>query len=114
MDREQLGRLVRQVWTAYCLETGDLKPSHVALWEEITEWDREVDRRIGEAVAGAVLRRERDAIAAELERGVRSRTLRSECLSNPRRKDEEATRAEALREAAALVRAREEQEAEGG
>lgn len=48
MDREALGKFVRDVWVAYCLETGDTKPSHIAPWEELSEWDKEADRRIGE------------------------------------------------------------------
>ena len=47
-DRELLGRLVREVWVAYCVEIGDTKPSHLAPWDELTEDEREVDRRIGE------------------------------------------------------------------
>lgn len=49
--REFLGRTVRAAWLAYCKETGRTdKPSYVASWEDISEWDREVDRQIGEAV----------------------------------------------------------------
>ena len=36
---------------AYCQETGDTKPSHLAPWEELSEWDKEADRRIGAAIA---------------------------------------------------------------
>lgn len=52
--REQRGRLVRETWVAYCLATGDTKPSHIAPWEELSEWDKEADRRIGDAFAAAV------------------------------------------------------------
>lgn len=54
MDREQLGRLVRAEWVNYCIETGDTKPSHIAPWEDLSDWDKEADRRIGEVVARAV------------------------------------------------------------
>lgn len=50
-DREQLGRLVREAWVAYCREIGDDKPSHIAPWEELSEVDKEADRRIGIAIA---------------------------------------------------------------
>lgn len=55
IDREWLGRLVRDAWVAYCHETGDTKPSHVAGWDSLSAWDKEADRRIGEAIARAVL-----------------------------------------------------------
>lgn len=51
MTREEIGRLVRQVWVDYCKETGRIeKPSHVVPWEDLDDWDREIDRRIGEAL----------------------------------------------------------------
>jgi len=50
MDREELGKLVRRVWVEYCLEIGDTKPSHIAPWEELSEADKEADRRIGVAL----------------------------------------------------------------
>ena len=49
--REELGKAVRSAWVAYCRETGDTKPSHLAPWEELSEWDKEADRRIGAAIA---------------------------------------------------------------
>lgn len=49
--REELGKAVRSAWVAYCQETGDTKPSHLAPWEELSEWDKEADRRIGTAIA---------------------------------------------------------------
>ncbi len=49
--REELGKAVRSAWVAYCQETGDTKPSHLAPWEELSEWDKEADRRIGAAIA---------------------------------------------------------------
>lgn len=52
--REELGRAVRLAWVAYCRATGDEKPSHIAPWEELSEWDQEADRRIGVAVANLV------------------------------------------------------------
>lgn len=49
--REELGRIVREEYVRVCHEAGDTKPSHLAPWEELSEYDKEVDRRIGVAVA---------------------------------------------------------------
>jgi len=55
--RERIGRRVRTTWVRYCKKTGRIeKPSHIAPWWEISEWDREVDRRIGSAVYREALR----------------------------------------------------------
>jgi hypothetical protein len=48
--REELGKIVRKVWVKYCKEIGDNKPNHIASWEEISEIDKEADRRIGETL----------------------------------------------------------------
>jgi hypothetical protein len=45
--------LVRETWVKYCLETGDTKPSHITPYDELSEWDKEADRRIGEAIFAA-------------------------------------------------------------
>lgn len=47
---DDLGQIVRAAWVAYCRETGITKPSHIASWEALSEWEKEVDRRIGQAV----------------------------------------------------------------
>lgn len=60
LDREILGGMVRRAWVDYCKEVGDQKPSHIAGWYEMEEWEREVDRRIGEKL--------RDYIVAVLSR----------------------------------------------
>ncbi len=51
-DREALGRLVRDEWIAWAREQDNPKPSWLAPWEELSEPDREVDRRIGERLYG--------------------------------------------------------------
>lgn len=61
-DREALGRLVRQIWTDWAREQRDPKASWLTPWEELDAGQREVDMRIGEAVALA----EREQIYAEL------------------------------------------------
>lgn len=49
--REVLGRVVRETWVKYCIQTGRTdKPSHLLAWDAISEWDKEADRVIGEAV----------------------------------------------------------------
>lgn len=62
LTREKLGKLVREVWVAYCRDNGDTQPSHIAEWEQLSEYDKEVDRQIGEAVAQHVLGTERTFI----------------------------------------------------
>lgn len=50
MDREQLGRRVREVWIAWAREQPNPKPSWLVPWEGLSEPDKEVDRRIGAAI----------------------------------------------------------------
>lgn len=56
LDAEELGKLVRKTWLDFCTET-KLPQSHAhsAPWEELSQWEKEVDRRIGEAVSNHVL-----------------------------------------------------------
>jgi hypothetical protein len=54
IDREALGRLVRDEWIAWAKEQPNPKRSWLLPWEELPEPDREVDRRIGERLARAV------------------------------------------------------------
>lgn len=56
--REALGRLVREAWVAWAREQPGPKPSWLVPWEDLDEGQREVDMRIGEAVAAA--QREQD------------------------------------------------------
>lgn len=58
MNREELGKIVRQTWIDYCVSIGDTKPSHLIPWDELSEIDREADRRIGEALFRTVLNSE--------------------------------------------------------
>lgn len=48
--REQLGRRVREVWITWAKEQPNPKASWLKAWEELSEADREVDRRIGETI----------------------------------------------------------------
>lgn len=54
--REHLGRIVRETWVICAGEQDDPKPSHLVGWDELDEWNKEVDRRIGDAVAREVAR----------------------------------------------------------
>lgn len=49
-DREFLGRVVRMEWMAWAQEQPVKKPSWLVPWDEMSEADREVDRRIGERI----------------------------------------------------------------
>jgi hypothetical protein len=50
VDRELLGRIVREAWIAWAKEQPSPKASWLVPWDGLGEADREVDRRIGEAV----------------------------------------------------------------
>ena len=52
-DRESLGRMVRAEWIAWAREQPTPKASWLVPWEQLSEPDREVDRRIGERLAAA-------------------------------------------------------------
>ena len=71
-DRGPLGRLVRDTWVAWAMEQPGIKLSWLVTWDQLPEDDpqREVDMRIGEAVAAAT-RREIAAIRQEGHRGPR-------------------------------------------
>ena len=54
-DREALGRLVRETWVAWAAEQPDPKGSWLTGWDELDAGQREVDMRIGHAVANYAL-----------------------------------------------------------
>ena len=56
-DRESLGRIVRETWVAWALEQPDVgdHPSWVKPWGDLPGRDKEVDMRIGSAVAARAL-----------------------------------------------------------
>ncbi len=54
---EELGEVVRKAWVDYCVETGRDEEYHrICPWEELDDWGKEVDRRIGVAVHKTTLR----------------------------------------------------------
>jgi hypothetical protein len=57
VDREVLGRVVREAWVQWAKEQPDVvnRPEWTDPWEKIPERIREVDCRIGEAVLDRVL-----------------------------------------------------------
>lgn len=80
LDREELGRLVRTTWVKWAREQPSPKPSWLLPWGCLNEPDREVDRRIGEAVAARV--REHDARASRREDAAR-RAAHATCEACP-------------------------------
>lgn len=52
---DDLGREVRRVWVECARELPDPKPHHLLEYDDLDEWNQEVDRRIGEAVAKLVI-----------------------------------------------------------
>jgi hypothetical protein len=71
MTREEGGKLVRDTWVKYVLETcDDPKPSHIVPWGDmLSEWDKEADRRIYDAILAAHAKRMADLVneLAELQ-----------------------------------------------
>jgi mono/diheme cytochrome c family protein len=64
LDREQGGRLVRQVWIEQVHKhIPNPKHSYVCPWEEMPEWERETDRAIFDAIATAL----RQELSQELQ-----------------------------------------------
>lgn len=85
LDREALGQKVREVWVVWAQEQPNPKPSWLVPWEDLPESDKEVDRRIGVALAteGVKLADDRlkhfakqisDALAIE---GCKARTIQA-------------------------------------
>lgn len=52
--RDQLGQVVRSAWISWAREQPAIKDSWLVQWEGLSEPEKEVDRRIGMAVAAAV------------------------------------------------------------
>lgn len=50
VNREFLGKLVRMEWVKWAREQPTPKQSWLLPWDELTEPEREVDRRIGESI----------------------------------------------------------------
>jgi hypothetical protein len=48
MTPDELGRLVREVWIEWAQEQPNPKPSWLVPYDELSEPDKEVDRRIGQ------------------------------------------------------------------
>ena len=69
-DREFLGRLVRMTWVEWAKEQPNPKAHHLEPWENLSEVNREADRRIGlrvAAVSGAVLVRKIEQLEAHVK-----------------------------------------------
>lgn len=64
-DRELLGMIVRDVWITWAQEQPVVKPSWLVPWDQLSEPDKEVDRRIGERLT-LMVQIELDALRAAL------------------------------------------------
>jgi hypothetical protein len=84
IEREALGRLVREVWIEWAREQPNPKPSWLVPWDELSERDREVDRRIGERLAATTLDQE-EMIASLRARLGRLRAERDRFAEDNRR-----------------------------
>lgn len=51
VDRDTLGRMVREAWVRWALTQPNPKPSWLLPYSELSEPDKEADRQIGEAIA---------------------------------------------------------------
>lgn len=60
---------VRAIWIEWAKEQVKPKPSWLLPWEQLTEAEKEVDRRIGEQLAYVGMRIEREGAAIEERRG---------------------------------------------
>ncbi len=56
LDRDALGRIVRDAWIEWALSQPNPKPSWLVPYDDLSEPDKEADRQIGEAVRNHVLR----------------------------------------------------------
>ena len=65
---EVLGRLVRGVWCRWAREQPDAKASWLVPWDGLDEGQREVDIRIGRAVAKAATLAERAKLQPAIDR----------------------------------------------
>jgi hypothetical protein len=51
VDRDTVGEIVRRVWVRYARSTNPNAPAHHLIpWDRLDEYNKEVDRQIGEAV----------------------------------------------------------------
>lgn len=50
MNRDQLGRMVRDAWVRWAGQQPDPKPSWLVGYDDLSEPDKEADRQIGEAL----------------------------------------------------------------
>jgi hypothetical protein len=67
--RDALGRQVREAWVEWAREQPLIKPSWVVPYDELSEPDKEADRRIGDALTAGLVAR-----CTELEAHLRATT----------------------------------------
>jgi transposase-like protein len=54
LNRETLGRWVREAWVDWAMTQPNPKPSWLVPWEQLGETDREADRVIGERLLAKI------------------------------------------------------------
>jgi hypothetical protein len=65
IDRDTLGRMVREAWVRWAQTQPDPKPSWLQPYDELAEPDKEADRQIGEAIATWTVHRTIEKLTAE-------------------------------------------------
>lgn len=67
LDRNQLGRVVREAWVHWATQQPEPKQSWLVPYDDLSEADKEADRQIGEAVASWTLSRREEIRNEALE-----------------------------------------------
>lgn len=67
LDRDLLGRFVREAWVRWAQAQPDPKPSWLVPYDELAEPDKEADRQIGETIAKWTMIHHDAALALEAE-----------------------------------------------
>lgn len=70
-EEKTLGQIVRETWVEFAKTHHSPKPSWLVPWEELGPWDKEMDKRIGLAVATEALKRATDLRIKTLEKDLR-------------------------------------------
>lgn len=85
LDREALGRVVREEWIAWAKEQAQIrnvKSTWLTPWEELSEPDKEVDRRIGERLVFVAKANSLDALRMADDALVMARNKRVQLEAN--------------------------------
>jgi hypothetical protein len=81
MDRDRLGRVVREAWIEWAKEQPNPKPSWLVPYDELSEPDKEADRRIAEGILAFLNRRRIELAEKKAAEGLTDAELREfRCL----------------------------------